>query len=155
MDNTQCRDRSSQSHMCIPHRHCFVWMAVITCFSPTSDNFSQIRFVNDPTLERPSFPLYFFALFYFSSHLLLSTFLSPPSLVIPTHAQFRHILESALKHTQFPWKCSCYHVPKRTEKLTLELVPVRSKSDLENHSFLLLFSGSTYCTKTKHSWFRY
>lgn len=140
--------------MCIPHRPCLSWLAVIICFSPASDNLSQISFVKGRTLERPSFPLYFFDLLYFSSNVLLCIFLSPPSLVISTHAQFyRHALGSALKCTQFLWKGSCCHAQKRTEKITLELVPVRPKLDLENPSFLLLFSGSTCHTKTKHCWF--
>lgn len=134
--------------MHFPHRPCLAWLAVVTCFSPTSDNLAQISFVKGRTLERPSFLGQFYALLYFSTNLLLSIFLSPPSLAIPTHSHFFiRILGSALKHT-IPWKDSCHHVQKRTGKLALELVPVRSKLDFENPSCLRLVSGGTCSPKT-------
>lgn len=105
MDNTQCENRSTEADVCTPHRPCFAWLAVVTCFSPTCDNVAQTSFVKGRTLEKPSFPGSFCALLCFSTNSLLSILLSPPSLAISTHSYFfRCILESALGHTWFPGK---------------------------------------------------
>lgn len=117
---------------------------VLTCMAGwRTSNVAQISFVKDKTMERKTFlsrivlcfALFFFkfAPFYFSFHPVTGN--SYPFSFLQVH--FRVSFDSSM----ILWKGSCGHVQKWTEKVTLELVPLRSKSDLETPSFLLLVSG--------------